>query len=136
MAEAAAHDRIAAQYVSDFEDIFARGLPLFAAKLSHGFARKWAAMAVYLHFMATFADSHVVRKHGSARADAVRQAAEGFALRLRSAHDPEVLLPDLLAWDAALKAQAVNPGTSADLTVATLFAHRLQDILPSACGGD
>jgi triphosphoribosyl-dephospho-CoA synthase len=39
------------------------------------------------------------------------------------------LLPDLLAWDAALKAG--GPGTSADLTVATLFAYQLQTILPS-----
>jgi triphosphoribosyl-dephospho-CoA synthase len=37
----------------------------------------------------------------------------------------------LLAWDAALKAKNINPGTSADLTVATLFAHRLATILPS-----
>jgi triphosphoribosyl-dephospho-CoA synthase len=27
----------------------------------------------------------------------------------------------LLAWDAGLKARGINPGTSADLTVATLF---------------
>ena len=38
---------------------------------------------------------------------------------------------DLLAWDAALKTDGINPGTSADLTVATLFARRLATILPS-----
>jgi triphosphoribosyl-dephospho-CoA synthase len=27
----------------------------------------------------------------------------------------------LAAWDESLKAQGINPGTSADLTVATLF---------------
>ncbi|MBX4470409.1 triphosphoribosyl-dephospho-CoA synthase [Streptococcus pneumoniae] len=31
----------------------------------------------------------------------------------------------LLAFDAQLKARDINPGTSADLTVATLFASRL-----------
>jgi triphosphoribosyl-dephospho-CoA synthase len=41
-------------------------------------------------------------------------------------------LPDLLQWDASLKQRGINPGTSADLTVATLFAHRLRTILPSA----
>jgi triphosphoribosyl-dephospho-CoA synthase len=45
--------------------------------------------------------------------------------------DPTDLLDDLLAWDAALKADRINPGTSADLTVATLFAHHLQSVLPS-----
>ena len=46
------------------------------------------------------------------------------------------LLPDLLAWDAGLKRQDINPGTSADLTVATLFAHRLSTILPPSSNGD
>ena len=35
------------------------------------------------------------------------------------------LRDDLLRWDTRLKAQGINPGTSADLTVATVFAHRL-----------
>ena len=50
------------------------------------------------------------------------------------------MLEGLLAWDAALKARGINPGTSADLTVATLFAELMRfattiaraTILPSA----
>ena len=38
--------------------------------------------------------------------------------------------------DRYLKAQGINPGTSADLTVATVFAHRLRTILPSARNSD
>jgi triphosphoribosyl-dephospho-CoA synthase len=49
---------------------------------------------------------------------------------------PSALLPDLLKWDAWLKQRGINPGTSADLTVATLFAHRLRTILPSARNSD
>ena len=41
------------------------------------------------------------------------------------------LTEELMAWDTSLKARNINPGTSADLTVATLFAHRLATILPS-----
>jgi hypothetical protein len=36
-----------------------------------------------------------------------------------------------MGWDAALKSGGINPGTSADLTVATLFASSL-----SAIGGE
>jgi triphosphoribosyl-dephospho-CoA synthase len=36
------------------------------------------------------------------------------------------VVPELLAFDASLKARGLNPGTSADLTVATLFAAALQ----------
>jgi triphosphoribosyl-dephospho-CoA synthase len=53
-----------------------------------------------------------------------------FQARLHSSSNEGDLLADLLAWDAALKQRAINPGTSADLTVATLFAHRLRTILP------
>jgi len=40
-------------------------------------------------------------------------------------------LPGLLEWDAELKCQGINPGTSADLTVATLFADKLRRMLPT-----
>jgi len=49
---------------------------------------------------------------------------------LQAAEQPNQVLPALLTWDAALKAKAINPGTTADLTVATLFADRLRTILP------
>jgi triphosphoribosyl-dephospho-CoA synthase len=51
---------------------------------------------------------------------------------LEAAERPDPLLPTFLAWDGALKGKSINPGTSADLTVATLFAYRLRAILPSA----
>ena len=35
-----------------------------------------------------------------------------------------------MTWDSELKQRGINPGTSADLTVATLFVHRL--LLPDA----
>lgn len=36
---------------------------------------------------------------------------------------------ELLKFDAELKSAGINPGTTADLTVATLFAAALQEIL-------
>jgi triphosphoribosyl-dephospho-CoA synthase len=52
-----------------------------------------------------------------------------FDALLWSAQEPADLFAELLAWDAVLKARGINPGTTADLTVATLFAHRLQSVL-------
>jgi triphosphoribosyl-dephospho-CoA synthase len=39
----------------------------------------------------------------------------------------------LLSWDAALKSRGINPGTSADLTVATLFASSLSSMRGDKC---
>jgi triphosphoribosyl-dephospho-CoA synthase len=41
--------------------------------------------------------------------------------------NPKTCLRDLLKFDAELKEEGLNPGTSADLTVATLLAVSLQD---------
>ena len=136
MAEASSRDRIARQYVSDFEDIFERGEPVLTALLASAAEPKWATLAVYLEFLSAFPDSHIARKHGIATAEDVCRAASRYHRRMRSLEKPAALLADLLAWDALLKERGINPGTSADLTVATLFAHRLRTILPSARNND
>lgn len=136
MAEAADRDRIARQYVSDFDDVFRLGEPLLQAALARGSERKWATLAVFLGFASTFCDSHIVREHGAETAEEVRRSAARLLERLEAARDPTEVLPELLAYDRSLKERSVNPGTSADLTVATLFANRLRNILPSACNND
>lgn len=136
MAEAAHRDRISYQYVSTFEDIFGRGEPLLEAALSWAPQPSWATLAVYLGFLSAFPDSHIVRKHGAAAAEEVRRNSLPFYTRLQSGENLAYLLPDLLEWDRSLKVRGLNPGTSADLTVATLFTHRLRNILPSAGNSD
>ena len=136
MAEASSRDRIARQYVSDFEDVFERGEPTFQAALERSDEPQWATLAVYLEFLSAFPDSHIVRKHGTATAEDICRTAARYHERMRSAESPAALLPDLLTWDTLLKERGINPGTSADLTVATLFAHRLRTILPSARNND
>jgi triphosphoribosyl-dephospho-CoA synthase len=136
MAEAACRDRIARQYVSDFADLFELGEPTLAGMLSQGRDPRWATLAVYLAFLSAFPDSHIVRKHSAAIAEEIRQTASVFAKKFASLQQPDEMLAELLAWDAALKERGVNPGTSADLTVATLFAHRLLNILPPHSNSD
>ena len=131
MAEAADRDRVARQYATDFADIFEFGLPLFEAARQVYVEEKWATLAVFLGFLAAFPDSHIVRKLGTEKAAEVQREATKFQAGLRAAGQPAEVLPALLTWDAALKTQGINPGTSADLTVATLFAHRLRTVLPS-----
>jgi triphosphoribosyl-dephospho-CoA synthase len=130
MTAAAQRDRISRQYATGFADIFAVGEPLLASALLQAPHPRWATLAVYLGFLSAFPDTHVVRKHGQDVADATRRTALAFQQRMRARQRPDDLLPDLLAWDAELKRAGINPGTSADLTVATLFVHRLRTILP------
>ncbi len=136
MVEAAERDRVARQYATDFADIFDLGLPQLETQIRRRDELRWATLAVYLGFLAAFPDSHIARKFDLKAACAVRRNAAAFLAELQSTEHPSQLLPNLLAWDSLLKAAGLNPGTSADLTVATLFAYRLRTILPSALKSD
>lgn len=122
MAAAADRDRIARAYVTGFADVFEVGLPA----LQSGRAPWWPATAVYLAFLARFPDSHIARKFGVKVAEELSREAGDFVASLSGETGP---LDRLLAFDAALKARGLNPGTSADFTVATLFAAKLDSIL-------
>ena len=136
MAEAADRDRIARQYATAFADVFNLGMTLHAAAITRWCDAKWATLAVYLGFLSKFPDSHIVRKQGAEAAADVCRTAVKFNALLWSAQQPADRLGDFLSWDAALKTRGINPGTSADLTVATLFGRRLQSALPSARNSD
>ena len=126
MAEAEARDSIARQWTTGFADVFEAGIPALDAGLARWGSEGWAATATYLGFLARLPDSHVARKHGAATAEAVRREGEAALARLDAAADPETLVPELLELDADLKRRGLNPGTSADLTVAALFARNLE----------
>jgi triphosphoribosyl-dephospho-CoA synthase len=123
MAEAADRDRIARQYVTAYEDVFALGLPALAAVRQ--LDGRWSTLAVFLTFLAAFPDTHILRKFGAATAEAIQREAADWRDALAATCDPEGMTERLLKWDVALKSRGINPGTSADLTVATLFASSL-----------
>jgi len=116
MALAAPRDLIARQYAKGFADVF----DALRRDVPSGFALAQAGAAdvqrVFLGWLSRHPDSHIVRKHGEAVAHSVMSAAQGWAARPGPDRAPE-----FVAWDEALKADGINPGTSADLTVATLW---------------
>ena len=129
MALAADRDRIALQYRAGFVELFAIGL----ASLPQGFsldegrpdsATTAAVQRLYLAWLASAPDTHIVRKHGPAVAQIVMTAAQDWAWRADAGTRLDSH-PGFVAWDQDLKAHDVNPGTSADLTVATLLLSAL-----------
>jgi triphosphoribosyl-dephospho-CoA synthase len=133
MAEAAERDRVARQYVTVYDDVFSLGLPaLETARQCHSDPR-WSTLAVYLTFLAAAPDTHIARKFDLGVAEAVRREAVNWREALTATRDPEEISEGLLAWDGKLKSAGINPGTSADLTVATLFASGLLAIGSDKC---
>ncbi len=126
MAEAQSRDRIAKAYADGYIDMFATGLPALQQAQRENREIWWPATATYLAYLAAFPDTHIVRKWGAAQADWVRLKAEHIIPMLKTAPDRLGLL---LEFDSEIKARGLNPGTSADLTVATLFCESLLSIL-------
>lgn len=134
MREARARDRIAEQYAGGFADVFAVSAGgREAAARWHDDA--WTAVSIYLTWLAKYPDSHIARKHGEAQARAVMDEALGPARAIRTAAHPAAMLPLIETFDRSLKARGLNPGTSADLTVATLLTLSLEDLLDKVYHG-
>lgn len=118
MAAAADRDRIALQYVTGFEDVFAAALAYEAKP-----AGREAVEDVYLGLLSLFSDSHVARKFGLEAAETLKAEAAAFTDGLDERPDRKRALD---AFDLHLKARGFNPGTTADLTVAAIFTATLK----------
>jgi triphosphoribosyl-dephospho-CoA synthase len=122
MEQAAPRDRISQQYASGFSGVFEAAEDLGFARIpaDDGAARTAAIQRVFLGVLGRWPDSHIVRKHGEAVAQNVMSAAHRW-----QSHSAPGLDPAYAAWDESLKAAALNPGTTADLTVAAIFVAGL-----------
>ena len=129
MALAAERDSIARQYRDGYAELFELGLPpLTGVWVSDSVSPEElppstltaAVQCVYLTFLAHRPDSHIVRKHGAIVAHSVMHSAQAWHARASAGANLDAD-PDFAAWDLELKAAGLNPGTSADFTVAALF---------------
>jgi triphosphoribosyl-dephospho-CoA synthase len=128
MALAADRDRIARAYVTNFAEVFDFGLPTLDRVRPLADDPSLMVTTLHMAYLAQLPDSHIARKYGSAVAEQVRKEA----LRHKRLWTP-VATPnsfaELLAFDADLKRRNLNPGTTADFVVATLFAASIRDRL-------
>ena len=128
---AADRDLVARQYADGFAGIFDRGVASLrrpqlspAVMASRGLG---PPLAAYLAFATAFQDSHIGRKFGTATAEDVRRRFTSLAEAIDRAPDAQAVFALVRALDTTLKTEGLNPGTSADLTVASLFADRLAE---------
>lgn len=129
MREAELRDRIAFQYAHGFADIFDFGVQRYIDAMQRWGLPAWAVTDVYLGFLANFDDSHVVRKYGTAVASGLREEAKVHEQAWLALENPKQYQGELLKFDANLKRRGLNPGTSADLTVASLLVLDLEKVI-------
>lgn len=125
MQEAAQWDRIAYQYTHCYTDILGAGLTFLHQGRIHWDSESAAVTSAYLGFLSGFPDSHIWRKHDLDTAGKVQEMAFDCVASLTRCAGWSCAKTHLTSLDKTLKSSGFNPGTSADLTVATWLADRL-----------
>ena len=120
------NDRIAYQYSHQYEDIFVHNLPIYRQYLQKWGSSQWAATALFLSQWVRVPDSLIIRKNGVLKAREISDMIAPLANRVLASEDPTDHVSDLLSLDNDLKLAGINPGTTADITVATLFVGMLE----------
>ena len=126
MRAAELRDRIAWNYTHGYVDIFELGLAWLKQARERWGDCAFAVTSVYLGFLAHIPDTLIERKFGANVAASVLDEARPIEAGLAECAAPETMTAPLMAFDLALKERGLNPGTSADLTVATLLAAALE----------
>ena len=121
MGLAADRDMIARQYVTGYRDLMETGVPLLAGWRPEA---PWEQRVIHLHLqlLARWPDSLIARKCGEATAK--ETSARARAVLASGWPDSEHGLGGLREFDRWLRfdGHRRNPGTTADLIAATLFA--------------
>ncbi len=126
---AAWRDRIAWQFVNSYADVFDFAIPRYHRRICLWGDEGLAAVSVFAGLLKDVPDSHIERKFGTrfTRMVAERMTRIDQALSVSGSLGPIHRL--LHEVDAEFKSSGINPGTTADLTVACLLAVRLEKLL-------
>ena len=118
---AADRDGIAREYATSFQATFELAVPALRTARRDGLEWNDAIVETYLTVLATSADTHIVRRAGTAVADSVtRQARDVLAaggVRSDQGRAAITRMTDALRDERNLR----NPGTTADITAAAIF---------------
>jgi triphosphoribosyl-dephospho-CoA synthase len=125
---AAGRDGIAREFVTAFEVTFGTGAPALARARRDGLCWDDAVVETFLTLLAAHPDTHVARRGGDALAtEATRLAGAALAAGGVRSADGRRAIDDM---DHALRdpRHLGNPGTTADLTAASIFVLLLEKV--------
>ena len=113
--------------MTDYQDIFDFAVLIYYNAMDKWGSQGWAAVSVYAELLSQFPDSHIERKYGTQYTEMVAGKMSRLSNELSKAESPEQTLPLLYSIDQELKTKGINPGTMADMTVATVLTVFLED---------
>ena len=124
-------DAIAKQYTNNYSEILNIGLPILTSSIKCGERVEWATAFAYLKLLACVPDTLIRRKQSWEHALEVSDVAEKLIAKVNENKPLSSFNAEIITWDNELKKKAINPGTTADLTAATLLIYAFQQSLSS-----
>ncbi|PHS69947.1 MAG: triphosphoribosyl-dephospho-CoA synthase [Methylophaga sp.] len=124
-------DTIAKQYVNNYDEIFNIGLPNLTAAINCGESVEWATAFAYLSLLSHVPDTLICRKQSMEHAQEVTAQAKNLIYKASKNNILSDFEVDIITWDNELKKKAINPGTTADLSAATLLLFAFQQAFSS-----
>ena len=125
MKQASYRDSIALQYSNNFTEVFQQGYPVIKRFDKRWNSVKWATVSCYLVFLSSIRDSHIERKYGNETAERIKIKSGIIVEKFNNSSSPKLSIELLKGFDRELKSKNYNPGTSADLTAASLLVYNL-----------
>ena len=122
---ASTRDLVAMQYKNNFEQIFEDGLSNIKYFVKRWNSVEWATVSCYLIFLSSLRDSHIERKYDRQVAEKLIIKIKDIANKFNNSSEPQHSIGLLEKIDEELKENKINPGTSADLTAASLLVYNL-----------
>ena len=125
MNHSASYDRISYQYSNDYSDIFDFIIPrlVFLNKKHNSLDISLSLM--FMEILAKIPDSHISRKFDDKIAKKTSNNASDLLKILDREYSPDYLADRLNNLDYEYKKKGINPGTTADLLVASLMIYKI-----------
>ena len=119
------YDRISYQYSHNFSDIFDFIIPKLEFLNQRYESLDTSLSLLFIEILAKIPDSHISRKFGDKIAKKTSNNAHDLLKILDREYDPDYLAKALNNLDYEYKKKGINPGTTADLLVASLMIYKI-----------
>ena len=119
------YDRISYQYSHNFTDIFDFIIPKLEFLNQRYESLDISLSLLFIEILAKIPDSHISRKFGDKIAKKTSNNAYDLLKILNREYDPDYLAKALNNLDYEYKKKGINPGTTADLLVASLMIYKI-----------
>ena len=113
------------QYKENFDNIINNLAPKWREYFKNFNNDENATTALFLDLISVVPDSLIARKYGIDKAKEVSSKFLELSKEYSCSKNPNSLNNKLLLIDSELKIQGLNPGTTADVVVASIFLNRL-----------